>query len=203
MPTSTPTRTDATAPAPAASRRTLVTRGLAAIAGLGLALTGVAVSAAPAHAAEPLATVLTYDASGAEEFTDAVDAGAQVWNEHASNVQFEPAEAGQTANVEVVATDGWPQTWTSSLGNGRVEMGREATAEGHDPIRIAAHELGHILGLPDMKPGPCSSLMSGASAGPECTNAIPNADEIAEVEANFGSGRTESSTTVEHFVYRD
>jgi snapalysin len=42
-----------------------------------------------------------------------------------------------------------------------------------------------MLGLPDRKPGPCSSLMSGASAGTSCTNPYPSAAEKAQVERNF------------------
>lgn len=52
-------------------------------------------------------------------------------------------------------------------------------------VRIAAHELGHILGLLDHEPGPCSSLMSGSSAGVACTNPNPNAPEIARVERYY------------------
>ncbi|MZG12036.1 snapalysin family zinc-dependent metalloprotease, partial [Streptomyces sp. SID5914] len=41
--------------------------------------------------------------------------------------------------------------------------------------------------LPDRKPGPCSSLMSGSSAGTACTNPYPDSAEKAEVEGNFGA----------------
>lgn len=139
-----------------------------------------------ASAAEP--TVLTYDASQSAEFADAVDSGAQVWNENVANVRLEPAAEGEEANVEIIADDGWPRAMTTSLGNGTIWFGRQAVNEGYNTTRIAAHELGHILGLPDMKPGPCSSLMSGASAGPSCTNALPDAAEKAEVEDAFAGG---------------
>lgn len=75
---------------------------------------------------------------------------------------------------------------TTSLGNGTVYMGRQAVSQGYDTVRISAHELGHILGLPDRKPGPCTSLMPGSSAGVSCTNPYPGAAERAEVEDNFG-----------------
>ena len=129
--------------------------------------------------------VLTYDAGGAAEFRAAVDRGAEIWNESVEGAELRPAEAGQQANIRVLADDGWPRAQTASLGNGTVWIGREAVNEGHDTVRISSHELGHILGLPDRKPGPCSSLMSGASAGVECTNPYPNAAEKAEVEDNF------------------
>ncbi|WP_308405565.1 snapalysin family zinc-dependent metalloprotease [Streptomyces tardus] len=155
---------------------------LLALAG-GQAFAGVA----PTDSPEKAATVVTYDASGAEEFTEAVDGGADVWNESVTGVQLEPAEAGEQANITIVADDGWPRAQTTSLGNGRIWMGRQAVEEGHDTLRIASHELGHILGLPDIKPGPCTSLMSGASAGTDCTNAYPDESEKASVEDNFGT----------------
>jgi snapalysin len=133
------------------------------------------------------AVVLTYDASGAAEFTEAVHGGAAVWNETVAAVRLEPVRAGSRANIRVVADDGWPRARTISLGNGTVWMGRQAVDEGYDTLRIAAHELGHLLGLPDIKPGPCSSLMSGSTAGTGCANPYPDARERAAVEANFAN----------------
>ncbi|MFG3255598.1 snapalysin family zinc-dependent metalloprotease [Streptomyces sp. NPDC048172] len=133
------------------------------------------------------AVVVTYDASGSAEFADAVKKGVGVWNESVQNVELKPAESGEQADVTVLADDGWPRAQVPELGKGTVWMGRQAVNEGHDVVRIASHEFGHILGLPDRKPGPCSSLMSGASAGPDCTNPNPNEEEKAEVESNFGS----------------
>ncbi|WP_240926558.1 snapalysin family zinc-dependent metalloprotease [Streptomyces sp. JB150] len=132
------------------------------------------------------ARVLTYDASASAEFRAAVDRGAAIWNESVDNVELRPAAAGQRANIRILADNGWPRALTTSLGNGTVYIGRQAVNQGYDTIRISAHELGHILGLPDRKPGPCSSLMSGSSAGVSCTNPYPNTAERAEVEDNFG-----------------
>ncbi|OWA00149.1 peptidase [Streptomyces sp. CS113] len=152
-------------------------------------LSGEAVAAgSPPHAADSpaAARVLTYDASGSAEFRSAVDRGAAIWNESVEGAELRPATAGQRANIRVLADDGWPRALTTSLGNGTVWIGRQAVDEGYDTVRISSHELGHILGLPDRKPGPCSSLMSGSSAGTACTNPYPNAAEKAEVEGNFG-----------------
>ncbi len=148
---------------------------------------------APTASASPVVEVaaartLTYNASGAAEFKAAVDKGAQVWNSSVVNVRL-VATTSTTANIRVVADNGWPRAQTTSLGNGRVWMGRLATAEGHDPVRIAAHEFGHILGQPDRKPGPCTSLMSGSSAGTTCKNPYPNAREKSEVEAAFSTAK--------------
>lgn len=147
----------------------------------------VAAGAPDAAAGPPAATrVLTYDAGGSAEFRSAVDRGAAIWNESVEGAELRPATVGQRANIRVLADDGWPRALTTSLGNGTVWIGRQAVDQGYDTVRISSHELGHILGLPDRKPGPCSSLMSGSSAGTACTNPYPDAAEKAEVESNFG-----------------
>ncbi|MFF7857384.1 snapalysin family zinc-dependent metalloprotease [Streptomyces sp. NPDC007904] len=167
--------------------RTL-TGGLAAAVMMSFPLlSGQAVAASPSgDAAPPLAArVVTYDASGAAEFRSAVDRGAAIWNESVDGVELRPAASGQRANIRVLADNGWPRALPTSLGNGTVYIGRQAVNQGYNTVRISSHELGHILGLPDRKPGPCSSLMSGSSAGVSCTNPYPNAAEKAEVEGNF------------------
>ncbi len=65
--------------------------------------------------------------------------------------------------------------------------------EGYKTVRISPRELGRILGIPDRKPGTCSSLMSGSSAGMPRTNPYPNAAEKAEVESNFTGAFSASS----------
>ncbi|SFP47356.1 snapalysin [Amycolatopsis arida] len=128
---------------------------------------------------------LYYDSSGAAEFKDAVDQGAQIWNESVRNVRL---VKGSPASIRVVADNGWPRAYVPRLGSGTIYMGRQAVNQGHHVVRIAAHEFGHILGLPDRRTGRCEDLMSGASAGTSCTNPYPNATERAQVERNFGGG---------------
>ncbi|GGW94727.1 peptidase [Streptomyces malachitofuscus] len=173
--------------------RTL-TGGLAAALVLSCpALTGPAAAVPSARTAQPLAAagrVLTYDARAAAEFASAVDRGAAIWNASVAGVELRPAASGERADIRIVADDGWPRSLPDSLGRGTVYIGRQAVDQGHSTIRIAAHELGHMLGLPDRKPGPCSSLMSGASAGTSCTNAYPSAAEKAQVEKNFEGALT-------------
>ncbi|MFE2035079.1 snapalysin family zinc-dependent metalloprotease [Streptomyces scopuliridis] len=165
-----------------------LTSGFAAALALTLSLMGGQAVAAPSADADRAlaARVVTYDASGSAEFKSAVDRGAAIWNESVDAVELRPAAAGQRANIRVLADNGWPRALTTSLGNGTVYIGRQAVDQGYNTIRISAHELGHILGLPDRKPGPCSSLMSGSSAGTACTNPYPDTAEKAEVEGNFG-----------------
>ena len=174
-------------------------RTLIGAAALALSVTAIpaAANAAPAHATAPaahraLATItLYYDDSQAAEFKSAVVAGAESWNSNVSNVHLVEAAAGQRGDIDVIAYDGWPETTLGPVypgGKSTVYYGREAVNEGYDLVRIAAHELGHSLGLDDNKPGPCSSLMSGSTGGVDCTNATPNAEEIAGVEANYANG---------------
>jgi snapalysin len=167
------------------------------VLGVAVTLLGLVGLAAPLASAEPsaqvnaAAVVLTYDDSQAAEFVDVVAQGVAVWNDALTNVQIDRVAAGETADIDIVANDGWPQ---ATLGpffpgeHGTVWYGREAVVDGYNQVRIASHELGHILGLPDMKPGPCESLMSGSTGGVDCQVTQPNAEEIAEVEANYANG---------------
>jgi len=151
---------------------------IATLAGLQV-LTATPASAAP--------RVLYYDASQAQEFRAVVDQGAQIWNSRVANVRLVPVPAGRTPNIRVYADNGWPRAQTTSLGNGRWYMGREAVNDGYYQPRIAAHEFGHLLGLPDRRTGLCSDLMSGSSAPVSCTNPNPNSREAATVNANFAT----------------
>jgi snapalysin len=148
-------------------------------------LFGVQVTTAGPAAAAP--RILYYDASQAQEFIAVVNQGAQIWNSRVTNVQLQPVPAGRTPNIRVYADNGWPRTYSTSLGNGRWYMGREAVNDGYYPPRIAAHEFGHILGLPDRRTGLCADLMSGSSAPVSCRNAYPNAAEATAVNNAFRS----------------
>ncbi|MGW9435497.1 snapalysin family zinc-dependent metalloprotease [Streptomyces sp. NPDC055607] len=164
-------------------------------AALVLAVAGAA-TAAPAPAHEPSAVraavvTLRYDDSRAGGWEAAIAAGVASWNANVSNVRLVEAAPGTGAEIVIVATTGWPQATLGPVRPGRqvrVELGSQAVSQGYDKTRIAAHELGHSLGLPDTKPGPCSQLMSGSSAGTACTNAVPNATERSRVQSAYGGG---------------
>ncbi|MFF5897482.1 snapalysin family zinc-dependent metalloprotease [Streptomyces argenteolus] len=160
--------------------------------------TATATQAAPAPAPESTAATsasavvtLHYDDSRAGGWEAAIAAGVASWNRNVSNVRLVEAAAGTRAEIQIVATTGWPQATLGPVrpgGQVRVELGSQAVAQGYDKTRIAAHEMGHSLGLPDTKPGPCSQLMSGSAAGTSCTNAVPNATERSRVESAYAGG---------------
>ncbi|GHD23739.1 snapalysin family zinc-dependent metalloprotease [Streptomyces galbus] len=171
---------------------TWLTAGTSAAA-LVLALAGPA-TAATAPAGTPSAAqatvTLRYDDSRAAGWESAIAAGVASWNANVTNVRLVEAAPGAVAEIVIVATTGWPQATLGPVRPGRqvrVELGSQAVDQGYDKTRIAAHELGHSLGLPDTKPGPCSQLMSGSSAGTACTNATPNATERSRVQAAYAS----------------
>ncbi|MEU0162307.1 snapalysin family zinc-dependent metalloprotease [Streptomyces sp. NPDC006261] len=157
-------------------------------------VTAASATQAPApHVAEGAAAVVTlrYDDSRAGGWEAAIAAGVASWNANVGNVKLVEAAPGARAEIQIVATSGWPQATLGPVrpgGQVRVELGSRAVTEGHDKTRIAAHEIGHSLGLPDTKPGPCSQLMSGSSAGTSCRNAVPNATEQFRVESFYANG---------------
>lgn len=163
-----------------------------AVLGTTSGVTAGVASAQPAPKAATTVVTLTYDASQAGQWAAAITQGVQNWNNAVHNVHLQPASSSRTADYVYKATSGWPQTTLGPIfpgGRGQVQLGQEAVAEGYDVTRIAAHETGHILGLPDHYSGPCSEIMSGHGPGTSCTNAKPNAAEAAQVDRNY-AGRT-------------
>ena len=158
---------------------------------------GFVVPSAMADDVAPAAVAISYDDSQAPEYVDAITQAIQIWNDSVNNVEITHVQPGQQAEVTFQSFDGWPQAELGPVmpgGHGNVWMGKEAVDQGYNVIRIAAHEFGHSLGLDDVKPGPCSSLMSGSTGGVDCTNAQPNADEIAQVEQNYSGATTPART---------
>jgi snapalysin len=101
----------------------------------------------------------------------------------------------------VYADNGWPRAQTTSLGNGRWYMGRQAVNQGYYQPRIAAHEFGHLLGLPDRRTGLCTDLMSGSSAPVSCRNPNPNTTEAATVNNNFRSAAATVKAPAREYVW--
>ncbi|WP_063890759.1 snapalysin family zinc-dependent metalloprotease [Sciscionella sediminilitoris] len=169
----------------------LITRVLCCLAAvLLLPLFGAGIAAAAGTSPHQLAaTTLHYDASGAKDYQAEIEAAVKNWNGDVRNVQLAAAQQGQAADFTITEDDGWPRTYPGEkVGTGKVVIGKQAVDQGYDKTRIAAHEIGHILGLPDNRDGQCSTLMSGHSAPTSCTVAHPNQAERAQVEQNFAGG---------------
>lgn len=166
-----------------------------ATASIATTSTAAASTATPSTATASTAAaprVIYYDAGRAGEFRDEVDAAAAMWSRALVNVDLLP---GSPASIRVLVDDGWPRAAVTGLGRGTMYMGYQAVDQGYHVPRIAAHELGHLLGLPDRRTGRCADLMSGSSAPVSCTNARPSPAELAEVDALFGGRSTAAPFT--------
>ena len=158
--------------------------------------------AVPAGAAPLSVTTVYYDNEAGSAWSSAVSAAVANWNAAETDVRLVAAGAG-TATVTLEADSGWPETYTSTPGSGTVYLGQEAVTEGYDRTRITAHELGHILGLPDNYNGACTLLMSGHSAGTACTNATPAPAEAAQVDSIFANGAAAARPAARPAEYRE
>lgn len=139
--------------------------------------------AAPDDPVDIQVRTVYYDASRAGEFVNTFHSAASIWNSRVTNVRL--VSNATYATVRIYVDNNWPRAYVYGLGSGTIYMGRQAVWQGYYPLRIATHEFGHILGLPDRRTGLCSDLMSGSSAPVSCTNAYPSAAEAAEVNWNF------------------
>ncbi|MFF4724876.1 snapalysin [Streptomyces mirabilis] len=148
-------------------------------------------SVAEKRAANPssaAAVTVVYNASRAPSFSAEIARSAQIWNSAVSNVKL---QSGSASSADFTYREGndsrGSYASTDGHGSGYVFLDY-AQSEQYDPIRITAHETGHVLGLPDHYSGPCSELMSGGGPGPSCTNAIPNATERSRVNQLWANG---------------
>lgn len=167
--------------------RRIVAGALAAAVPFGVQLVAGTVADAAPTAAPTAVTTLYYDSSGAPDYLAQIDQAAANWNKSVDDVKL--ASGGSATIVFHETHDGsGSYTQTDGHGHGDVYIDAQQVAQGFDPTRIAAHEIGHNLGLPDDYTGPCSELMSGHGPGTSCTNALPDANEIAQVEQNWANG---------------
>lgn len=143
----------------------------------------------PAGAAEPVPEVIPIDLLLAGSYTDAVRDAMAIWNTTVPTIRFVEQDTPAALRVKEYTTASGTSShvYINGLGRGWVYL-EVGDAQIYKPSRIAVHELGHILSLPDLGPGsPCSKVMSGAWAGSECVNDQPDAEEIAAVTDFFAA----------------
>jgi len=146
-------------------------------------------AAAPATAdVTPLAVTVYYDASGAPSFANEIAAGVANWNASVANVRLVSNPSAATLDFYEGSDPSGSYAYTDGHGNGYIFLDYSQMDE-YAPVRITAHETGHVLGLPDHYSGPCSELMSGGGPGPSCTNANPDANERARVDQMWVNGK--------------
>ncbi|GAB1325793.1 snapalysin [Streptomyces sennicomposti] len=146
-------------------------------------------SVAKRQAAQPSLKSVTvyYNASQAPSFRSQISSAASIWNSSVSNVKLQ-ATSGSADFAYYEGNDSrGSYASTNGHGSGYIFLDY-AQNQQYDSIRVAAHETGHVLGLPDHYSGPCSELMSGGGPGPSCTNRYPNATERSRVNQLWANG---------------
>ncbi|MFJ8350036.1 snapalysin [Streptomyces sp. NPDC094153] len=154
-------------------------------------------SVAEKRAALPNAQAVTlyYDDSHAPSFRSQISSAAAIWNSSESNVKLQEASSGADFSYYEGNDPRGSHASTNGHGRGYVFLDYAQNRQ-YDSIRIATHETGHILGLPDDYSGPCSELMSGAGGGPSCTSRYPNATERSRVDQLWAGGPAQTPGTV-------
>ncbi|MFB9235856.1 snapalysin family zinc-dependent metalloprotease [Plantactinospora siamensis] len=175
-------------------KRVLVSLAAASLAAL--AATAGAATPAAAGASTLAIRNVCYSTSQAGPYATYANQAATIWNNATANINV--SRCG--SNIMIYYTSGGGSyAVTYSLGNGYIVIDSQQAAQ-YSPLRIVAHEMGHLLGLPDNYNGSCAILMSGGSAGTSCTNPYPSSGEAAQVDRNFSFAITSGSGTK---VFRD
>ncbi|MEU8489631.1 snapalysin [Streptomyces sp. NPDC048641] len=140
-------------------------------------------SVADKRAAQPNTQAVTvyYNASQAPSFRSQISSAASIWNSSESNVKLQATSSGADFSYREGNDPEGSYASTNGHGNGYIFLDYTESRQ-NDSIRVATHETGHVLGLPDHYSGPCSELMSGGGPGPACTNRYPNTTERSRVD---------------------
>ncbi|MFC5785955.1 MULTISPECIES: snapalysin [Streptomyces] len=146
-------------------------------------------SVAEKRAAQPNAQAVTlyYNASQAPSFRSQISSAAAIWNSSESNVKLQAATSGADFSYREGNDPHGSHADTNGHGSGYIFLDYTQSRQ-NDSVRVATHETGHVLGLPDDYSGPCSELMSGGGPGPSCTNRYPNATERSRVDQLWAAG---------------
>ncbi|MEV5482417.1 MULTISPECIES: snapalysin [Streptomyces] len=138
-----------------------------------------------AHPGAATVTV-TYDAGAAPTYKSQIAESTSIWNSAVHNVKLQEGSGGDFQYKEGDDPRG-SYASTDGHGKGYVFLDHKQNQE-YNSTRVAAHETGHVLGLPDHYEGPCSELMSGGGPGTSCQNAQPDANERAKVDQLWANG---------------
>ncbi|WP_326568691.1 snapalysin family zinc-dependent metalloprotease [Amycolatopsis rhabdoformis] len=169
------------------SRKFLLSGAIALAVAAAPLVAGTATAATASTDQAAAVTTVYYSTSGAPTFRAAINAGAANWNRSVTNVKLVERTSG--ASLRYVEGNDPRGSYAQSNGHGTGTVFIDYTqARQYDNTRIAAHETGHVLGLPDHYSGPCSELMSGGGPGPSCTNAVPNSQERSRVNSLWANG---------------
>ncbi|MFF1544361.1 snapalysin [Streptomyces sp. NPDC058291] len=146
-------------------------------------------SVAKKQAADPSLRSVTvyYNASQAPSFRSQISSAASVWNSSVSNVKLQSTSGGADFSYYEGNDSRGSYASTNGHGSGYIFLDYAQNRQ-YDSVRVAAHETGHVLGLPDHYSGPCSELMSGGGPGTSCTNRYPNATERSRVNQLWANG---------------
>lgn len=150
-----------------------------------------ALSATTPKAKRAAATTVYFSVEDAPTYASVIRQGAQVWNDSVSNVKLVENDANPSLTYREGDDSRGSYAYTDGRGSGYIFFDYTQMGQ-YDKLRVAAHETGHALGLPDNYSGPCSELMSGGGPGTSCTNAYPNATEKSQVNRIWASGFTSS-----------
>ncbi|MFF1360032.1 snapalysin [Streptomyces sp. NPDC058297] len=153
-------------------------------------------SVADKRAAQPNTQAVTvyYNASQAPSFRSQISTAASIWNSSESNVKLQATSSGADFSYREGNDPDGSYASTNGHGNGYVFLDYTQSRQ-NDSIRVATHETGHVLGLPDNYSGPCSELMSGGGPGPACTNRYPNTTERSRVDQLWTTRLTQTRNT--------
>lgn len=156
--------------------------------------------AGPAAKSRLAAATVYYSVSGTPTYASYVRQNASIWNGSVSNVQLVEDNSRATLKYTEGSDPGGSYAYTDGRGNGTIFFDHSQMSQ-YYKLRVATHETGHALGLPDRYELPCSQLMSGGGPGPSCTNAYPASNESDEVDQAWAYGFTSSPAKVVNAAY--